>query len=140
MRSRRPNLAPALHVSSRARDGETSEEGLYALCRPRDAKKDREDCPQRPGLARIGGSLKDAGSQRGIKSETLRMIIRELTRLASLDLLTRIHLGRLACAKANQPYVFPVFFAYHQDSLYCASTIGQKTDLPIRRRRGTCAN
>ena len=53
------------------------------------------------------------------------MVIRELTRQASLDLLTRIHLGRLACARANQPYVFPIFFAYYEHSLYCASTIGQ---------------
>ncbi len=56
------------------------------------------------------------------------MIIRELTRQASLDLLTRIHLGRLACARANQPYVIPIFFTYHEDSLYCVSTIGQKIE------------
>ena len=56
------------------------------------------------------------------------MIIRELTRQASLELLTRVHLGRLACARANQPYVFPMFFAYHDNSLYCASTIGQKIE------------
>jgi nitroimidazol reductase NimA-like FMN-containing flavoprotein (pyridoxamine 5'-phosphate oxidase superfamily) len=56
------------------------------------------------------------------------MVIRELTRQASLDLLTRIHIGRLAIARANQPYVFPIFFAYHQDSLYCATTIGQKIE------------
>ena len=56
------------------------------------------------------------------------MVIRELTRQASVDLLTRIHLGRLACARANQPYVVPIFFAYHRNSLYCASTIGQKID------------
>jgi nitroimidazol reductase NimA-like FMN-containing flavoprotein (pyridoxamine 5'-phosphate oxidase superfamily) len=53
------------------------------------------------------------------------MVIRELTTEASRDLLTRVHLGRLACAKANQPYVFPIFFAYHENSLYCAATIGQ---------------
>jgi nitroimidazol reductase NimA-like FMN-containing flavoprotein (pyridoxamine 5'-phosphate oxidase superfamily) len=56
------------------------------------------------------------------------MVIRELTRQASLDLLTRIRLGRLACARANQPCVFPIFFAYHENSLYCASTIGQKIE------------
>ena len=56
------------------------------------------------------------------------MIIREMTRQDSVDLLIRVHLGRLACAKANQPYVFPIFFAYHQNSLYCASTIGQKIE------------
>ena len=56
------------------------------------------------------------------------MIIREMTRQASLDLLNRTHLGRLACARANQPYVVPIFFAYHHDGLYCASTIGQKIE------------
>jgi nitroimidazol reductase NimA-like FMN-containing flavoprotein (pyridoxamine 5'-phosphate oxidase superfamily) len=56
------------------------------------------------------------------------MVIRELTRQASLAVLTRIHLGRLACAKANQPFVVPIFFAYHENSLYCASTIGQKIE------------
>ena len=56
------------------------------------------------------------------------MVIRELTDEASRNLLTRVHLGRLACARANQPYVFPIFFAYHENSLYCASTIGQKTE------------
>jgi hypothetical protein len=56
------------------------------------------------------------------------MVIRELPRQASLDLLTRTHLGRLACARANQPYVVPIFFVYHADSLYCVSTIGQKVE------------
>lgn len=56
------------------------------------------------------------------------MVIRELTRQASVDLLTRVHLGRLACARGSQPYVFPMFFAYHDNSLYCASTIGRKIE------------
>jgi len=56
------------------------------------------------------------------------MVIRELTRQASLNLLARIHLGRLACARANQPYVFPMSFAYYENSLYCASTFGQKIE------------
>ncbi len=54
------------------------------------------------------------------------MVIRELTRQASLDL--RRALGRLACARANQPYVVPLFFAYHENNLYYASTIGQKIE------------
>ena len=53
------------------------------------------------------------------------MVIHELTMPACLDLLTHNRLGRLACARANQPYVFPIFFALHENSLYCASTIGQ---------------
>ena len=56
------------------------------------------------------------------------MVIRELTRQASLAVLSRNHLGRLACVKANQPFLVPMFFAYHENSLYCASTVGQKID------------
>ena len=56
------------------------------------------------------------------------MIIHELTRTASVDLLARAHLGRLACARANQPYVVPIFFAYHENCLYCATTLGQKVE------------
>ncbi len=57
------------------------------------------------------------------------MVIYEMTMQASLDLLTRNRLGRLACARANQPYIFPIFFAYNENSLYCASTVGQKIEL-----------
>jgi len=54
------------------------------------------------------------------------MIIRELTKIGSLDLLKRVPLGRLACARAGQPYIVPIYFACHDNSLYCASTVGQK--------------
>jgi nitroimidazol reductase NimA-like FMN-containing flavoprotein (pyridoxamine 5'-phosphate oxidase superfamily) len=63
-----------------------------------------------------------------LKLGKLTMVIRELTRQTSVNLLKRKHLGRLACARANQPYVVPIFFAYHVNGLYCASTIGQKTE------------
>ena len=56
------------------------------------------------------------------------MVIREMTREESVGLLTRVRLGRLACARANQPYILPLFFAYYEDSLYCASTVGQKIE------------
>lgn len=54
------------------------------------------------------------------------MVIRELTTDATLELLKRCHLGRLACAKSNQPYICPITFAYHANHLYCTSTIGKK--------------
>ena len=57
------------------------------------------------------------------------MVIHELTKQASLEMLTRNRLGRLACTRAKQPYIFPIFFAYHENSLYCASTVGQKIEL-----------
>ena len=56
------------------------------------------------------------------------MVIRELTIDATLDLLKRCRLGRLACAKSNQPYICPITFAYHANHLYCTSTIGKKIE------------
>jgi len=54
------------------------------------------------------------------------MVIRELTSQESFDLVARIHLARLACARDNQPYIIPIFFAPHHRELFCASTVGQK--------------
>ena len=56
------------------------------------------------------------------------MLIRELTKQASLELLGRAHLGRLACAQGGQPYVVPISFVYHHDCLYCFCTVGQKIE------------
>ena len=56
------------------------------------------------------------------------MLIQELTRQASLDLLARVRLGRLACAQGPQPYVVPCYFVYHAPYLYSFSTVGQKIE------------
>ena len=56
------------------------------------------------------------------------MLIEELTRQASLDLLASKRLGRLACAQGSQPYVMPLYFAYHHNYLYGFSTGGQKIE------------
>ena len=56
------------------------------------------------------------------------MLIQELTRQASLDLLARTRLGRLACAQGTQPYVVPFYFAYHDGYLYSFTTVGQKIE------------
>jgi len=56
------------------------------------------------------------------------MLIQEMTRQSCLDLLAHMHLGRLACAKANQPYVVPCYFAYDNDYLYGFTTLGQKVE------------
>ena len=56
------------------------------------------------------------------------MLIQELTRQESLDLLARTRFGRLACAQGTQPYVVPVYFSYHHNYLYSFSTVGQKID------------
>jgi nitroimidazol reductase NimA-like FMN-containing flavoprotein (pyridoxamine 5'-phosphate oxidase superfamily) len=56
------------------------------------------------------------------------VLIQEITRRASLDLLTHTYLFKLACAQGNQPYVVPCYFAYHNNSLYSFSTVGQKIE------------
>jgi len=56
------------------------------------------------------------------------MLIQELTRAASLDLLTRTHLGRLACTQGAQPYIVPIYFAYDANYIYSFSTLGQKVE------------
>lgn len=56
------------------------------------------------------------------------MLIQEMTREASLELLARLHLGRLGCAQANQPYVVPIYFTYNRNSLYSFATVGQKIE------------
>ena len=56
------------------------------------------------------------------------MLIRELSRQESLDLLARSRLGRLACARGAMPYIVPLYFAYDDEYLYSFSTFGQKIE------------
>jgi nitroimidazol reductase NimA-like FMN-containing flavoprotein (pyridoxamine 5'-phosphate oxidase superfamily) len=56
------------------------------------------------------------------------MLIQELTRQESLEVLARTHLGRLACARGMQPYIVPIHFAYQDYWLYSFSMLGQKID------------
>jgi hypothetical protein len=54
------------------------------------------------------------------------MLIEEMSRQACIDFIQRVRFGRLACEQAGQPYVTPLFFAYHGGALYSFSTVGQK--------------
>ena len=56
------------------------------------------------------------------------MLIEELSRQATLEVLASTRLGRLACAQGVQPYVVPFFFVYHHNYLYSFSTVGQKIE------------
>jgi uncharacterized protein len=56
------------------------------------------------------------------------VLIEELNRSASLELLASTRLGRLACAQGPQPYVVPFYFAYHGNHLYSFSMVGQKIE------------
>ena len=58
-------------------------------------------------------------------------MIREMSREECLRVLAGARLARLGCAHENQPYVVPVYLAYHQPSsgeacLYGFTTLGQK--------------
>jgi nitroimidazol reductase NimA-like FMN-containing flavoprotein (pyridoxamine 5'-phosphate oxidase superfamily) len=54
------------------------------------------------------------------------MLIHEMTRQASIDLLARTRLCRLACAHEGQPYIALIHCAYDDDYIYSFSAFGQK--------------
>jgi uncharacterized protein len=56
------------------------------------------------------------------------MLIHELTNIECIEVLTRLKLGRLACSRDDQPYLVPIYFAYHGTYLYSFATRGQKID------------
>lgn len=58
------------------------------------------------------------------------MVIREMSKDECLRVLAGSRLARLACARGNQPYVVPVYLAYHEASgcLYGFTTPGQKIE------------
>ena len=56
------------------------------------------------------------------------MLETEMSRQECEDLLARLGLGRLACARDNQPYIVPIYFASEPGYLYGFSTMGQKIE------------
>jgi nitroimidazol reductase NimA-like FMN-containing flavoprotein (pyridoxamine 5'-phosphate oxidase superfamily) len=56
------------------------------------------------------------------------MLIHELTSAECLEVLGRTHLGRLGCARLNQPYIVPIHFSFDAAGkcVYAFSTVGQK--------------
>ena len=54
------------------------------------------------------------------------MLIQSMTGVASLELLERATLGRLACTHEGQPYITPMSVTYDANRLYSFSTLGQK--------------
>jgi nitroimidazol reductase NimA-like FMN-containing flavoprotein (pyridoxamine 5'-phosphate oxidase superfamily) len=56
------------------------------------------------------------------------MVIEEMTRDDCLHVLARTRLGRLACARENQPYIVPVYCVYEEPFLYGFTTPGQKVE------------
>jgi hypothetical protein len=61
------------------------------------------------------------------------MVIREMSTEECVRVLAGARLARLACAFHNQPYVVPVYLAYHEPSagdacFYGYTTLGQKVE------------
>ncbi len=56
------------------------------------------------------------------------MFIREMTEDECRSALARLKFGRLGCARDNQPYVVPIYYAYDGRHVYGFSTPGQKID------------
>ena len=56
------------------------------------------------------------------------MQITEMSSRECLALLTGLGYGKLACARDNQPYIVPIFFACEENKIFCFSTLGQKID------------
>jgi nitroimidazol reductase NimA-like FMN-containing flavoprotein (pyridoxamine 5'-phosphate oxidase superfamily) len=58
----------------------------------------------------------------------MHMVILEMTADECRAELQNINFGRLACARDNQPYIVPVYFAYDGQHLYGITTPGQKIE------------
>jgi nitroimidazol reductase NimA-like FMN-containing flavoprotein (pyridoxamine 5'-phosphate oxidase superfamily) len=56
------------------------------------------------------------------------VIIKEMTAQECSAVLSSSRMGRLACARENQPYIVPVTFALEDDHIYSFSMIGQKVE------------
>jgi nitroimidazol reductase NimA-like FMN-containing flavoprotein (pyridoxamine 5'-phosphate oxidase superfamily) len=56
------------------------------------------------------------------------MLVHELTPVECRDVLSRARLARLACARADQPYVVPISCTYdpHMNCLFSFSAVGKK--------------
>jgi len=51
------------------------------------------------------------------------MQVSELHSGECYELLARLGFGRLACARKNQPYIVPIYFAYEPHILYGFATL-----------------
>ena len=56
------------------------------------------------------------------------MFIHEMTELECREVLQHAVVGRLACARDNQPYIVPIYFALGGDHAYSFTTLGQKIE------------
>ncbi len=67
------------------------------------------------------------------------MLIHELSEHDCLEVLGRSTVGRLGCAREDQPYIVPIHYSFDRDRgcLYAFSAIGQKIEW-MRDNRKVC--
>ncbi len=58
----------------------------------------------------------------------LKMFIHDLDEFQCQKILKQANVGRLACAKDNQPYVVPIYFSFDGRFIYSFTTLGQKVE------------
>lgn len=56
------------------------------------------------------------------------MFIHEMSEMECRRALQSANIGRLACARDNQPYVVPINFAFDGNFIYGFTTVGQKVE------------
>ncbi len=56
------------------------------------------------------------------------MLITQMTGEECGVFLATASLGRIGCARDNQPYVVPLYFVYESNYIYALTTFGQKTE------------
>ena len=66
------------------------------------------------------------------------MLIHDLTPQECRELIRRLAVGRLACARDNQPYVVPISYSFDaaRDCLYCFFSRRPKNSLDARQPEG----
>jgi len=56
------------------------------------------------------------------------VFIHEMNESECRQALEEARMGRLACARDNQPYLVPIYFALDRDDIYAFTTLGQKIE------------
>jgi uncharacterized protein len=75
-----------------------------------------------------GGKIAQHNRRREQHGGEATMQVRDLTETECQEVLQRLNLGRIACAKDNQPYVVPAYFYLDGRYLYSFGTLGQKIE------------
>jgi hypothetical protein len=68
------------------------------------------------------------GAERPTRSGSNKMRISKMQDQECRETLRRLSFGRLGCARENQPYIVPVYFAFELDNFYGFATFGQKIE------------